>query len=225
MPKNVGRFGQNYCCQRLLKLAQSPKNCQIWSHWSQPNFGPQDGLVWAWLKISIEGSIGLGWPKNLVFFKKNGPTPAAFSIIFKLNVFSNNQYNFYNKYVRKCPSSIRCRDSNPPPSERQSLPITTRPGLPPSKILFGIKLRSVNCFRICKSIPVSPEAFFNNFAILLSNLAGRRCCAVSQNRKIHFWTSKYFNQVHQAKDKRPKVFVPFKLRWFLFIWSSKNRPF
>ena len=36
-----------------------------------------------------------------------------------------------NTCVRKCPSSIRCWDSNPPPSERESHPITTRPVLPP----------------------------------------------------------------------------------------------
>ena len=31
----------------------------------------------------------------------------------------------------KCPSSIWCRDSNPRPLEHESLPITTRSGLPP----------------------------------------------------------------------------------------------
>ena len=36
--------------------------------------------------------------------------------------------------MKKCPSSIRCRDSNPRPLERESIPITTRPGLPPSFI-------------------------------------------------------------------------------------------
>ena len=30
-----------------------------------------------------------------------------------------------------CPSSLRCMDSNPRPSEHESPPITTRPGLPP----------------------------------------------------------------------------------------------
>ena len=29
-----GRFGQINCCQRLWIVAQSPKNCPIWSHWS-----------------------------------------------------------------------------------------------------------------------------------------------------------------------------------------------
>ena len=33
--------------------------------------------------------------------------------------------------MKQCPFSIQCRDSNPWPLERESLPITTRPGLPP----------------------------------------------------------------------------------------------
>ena len=33
--------------------------------------------------------------------------------------------------VKKCPSSTRCWDFNPRPLEHESLPITTRPGLPP----------------------------------------------------------------------------------------------
>ena len=32
--------------------------------------------------------------------------------------------------MKKCPSNIRCQDSNPRTLERESLPITTRPGLP-----------------------------------------------------------------------------------------------
>ena len=33
LPNNVGDFGQNYCCHRLQKVAQSAKNRPIWSHW------------------------------------------------------------------------------------------------------------------------------------------------------------------------------------------------
>ena len=60
--------------------------------------------------------------------------PGLFFVYFRS--FSNkHHYNFYNKYMRKkCPSSIRCRDSNPRPSKRESLPFTTRPGLPPWKL-------------------------------------------------------------------------------------------
>ena len=66
----------------------------------------------------------------LVFFKKIGQPWASFRLFL---VFSNNQYNFYNKSMWKMssPSSIWCRDSNPRLLEHESSPITTRPGLPP----------------------------------------------------------------------------------------------
>ena len=35
-------------------------------------------------------------------------------------------------HVKKCPSSIRCQDSNPQPLEHESPPITSRSGLQPS---------------------------------------------------------------------------------------------
>ena len=33
LPKKCGRFGQNNCCNRLWKVAQSAINGPIWSHW------------------------------------------------------------------------------------------------------------------------------------------------------------------------------------------------
>ena len=62
---------------------------------------------------------------------KNGPTPVSFCL---LSVFSNKQYNFTTNQCEKMSkftSSIRRRDSNPQPLERESPLITTRPGLPP----------------------------------------------------------------------------------------------
>ena len=59
----------------------------------------------------------------------NGPTPASFSFIFGL--FKQTLQFLQQLYVKKCPSSLRCQDLNSRPSERESLPITTRPGLPP----------------------------------------------------------------------------------------------
>ena len=50
-------------------------------------------------------------------------------------VFSNKQYNFYNKSM-SCPSSIRRQDLNPRPLKHESSPITTIPGLPPKNIEF-----------------------------------------------------------------------------------------
>ena len=62
----------------------------------------------------------------------NGPSPASFSFIFDLfqtninTIFTTNQCEKISS-----PSSIRSQDSNPRPLERESPPITTRPGLPP----------------------------------------------------------------------------------------------
>ena len=62
-------------------------------------------------------------------------TPASFSFIFVC--CHTNITNFTtNLYVKKCPSSIRCWDSNPGPLEHESPPITTSPGLPPMGIIF-----------------------------------------------------------------------------------------
>ena len=56
--------------------------------------------------------------------------------LFRLfSVFSNKHYTFLQQiYVKKIPSSIWCRDSNPRPLEHVSPPITTRPGLPPKRM-------------------------------------------------------------------------------------------
>ena len=46
-------------------------------------------------------------------------------------LFKQTSLQFFQQmYVKKCPSSIWYRDSNPQPLERDSLPITTRPVLP-----------------------------------------------------------------------------------------------
>ena len=53
-----------------------------------------------------------------------------------LHLFSSFQThitNFTTNKCEKCPSSTRCRDSNPQPPEREPLPITTRPGLLPKR--------------------------------------------------------------------------------------------
>ena len=50
-------------------------------------------------------------------------------VFFVYFVFSNKQILQQIPIWEKCPSSIRCRDSNPQPSEHESPPITTRPGI------------------------------------------------------------------------------------------------
>ena len=63
-----------------------------------------------------------------VFFK--WANPGLFLFIFSLF----KQYNFYNKSIKKCPSSIQRRDWNPQPFENELSPIITRPGLPPTSL-------------------------------------------------------------------------------------------
>ena len=87
----------------------------------------------ATLNFAIAQSSMAFYPKIPVplsfTFKKNGPTPASFIVDFR-SFQTNIIKKFTTKISEKCPSSIRCRDSNPWPPEHESPPITTRPGLP-----------------------------------------------------------------------------------------------
>ena len=81
-----------------------------------------------WQKYVSAIGVAQGQRCRKQFFL-NGPTPASFSFTFglckqTLQIFTTN-------ICEKCPSRIRYRDLNPQPSECESPPITTRPGLPP----------------------------------------------------------------------------------------------
>ena len=72
--------------------------------------------------------------------------PGLFSIYFRS--FQTNFTTFTTNKCEKYPSNIWRRESNPRLLERQSLPITTRPGLPPNYfLLFGSKK-----LKMCDSI-------------------------------------------------------------------------
>ena len=70
--------------------------------------------------------------------------------LFRLSLafFKQTSLQFLQQICEKGPSSIRCRDLNPRPSERESLPITTRSELPPihfflplfNKVALPVKL-------------------------------------------------------------------------------------
>ena len=92
---------------------------------------------------------------NFPSFFLNGPTPASFCLF---SIFSNKQYNFTTNICEKCPCSIRCRDSNPQPSEHESLPITTRPGLPSNKKDFLASI--VLCTQISVFVTLWPQKGF-----------------------------------------------------------------
>ena len=62
------------------------------------------------------------------FFLKKWANPGLFFVSFRC--FQTDNTIFTTNICEKCPSSKWCWDSNPRPSERESLPITTRLGLP-----------------------------------------------------------------------------------------------
>ena len=65
----------------------------------------------------------------LYFYKKMGQPRPLFHLFLSyqthITIFTVNK-------CEKCPSSIRCWDSNSRPLEHESPPITTTPGLPPN---------------------------------------------------------------------------------------------
>ena len=77
-----------------------------------------------------------------------------FSVFFKQTSLQFLQ----QMYVKKCPSSIRCRDSNPQPLECESFPITTRPGLPPINV--NLLLNAKHTMALFLIIWTNPGHFF-----------------------------------------------------------------
>ena len=85
-------------------------------------------------EIKVAGAFKSFKFLHLILNFLNGPSQASFWFIF---VFSNKHYNFYNKYMLKNVHPVyRALDLNPRPSEHESPPTTTRPGLPPVHFLF-----------------------------------------------------------------------------------------
>ena len=68
-----------------------------------------------------------------MFFKKS-----VFLASFCL--FSSFQTNTTKCICERCPFSIRCQDSNAQPSDYESPPITTRPGLPPNICMLYLQM-------------------------------------------------------------------------------------
>ena len=70
-----------------------------------------------------------------LFFKKEMVQFGLFFAYFRS--FQTNIITIFTTNIsEKCPSSIRYRDLNPRPLERETLPITTRPGFPPMFDIF-----------------------------------------------------------------------------------------
>ena len=78
------------------------------------------------------------WVSRTCFFFKM-VLPGLFFIYVCL--FKHTLQFLLQIIVKKCPSSIQCRDSNSRPLEQESPPITTRPGLPPASRTCWCSLR------------------------------------------------------------------------------------
>ena len=84
-----------------------------------------------------------------IFLKLGQPQP----LFHLFSAFSYKQYNYYNKSMLKCPSSIWCWDSNPQPLKHESSPNTL-------KIVYDIRPM---CF-----FPVQLlQYFLHNWMLLL----------------------------------------------------------
>ena len=84
-----------------------------------------DGTVFRWIDN-----------ERLTYVRTNSRTLFFIFSVFlktKITIFTTNQ-------CEKCPYTLWCWDSNPRPSEHESPPITTRPGVP---LIFELKTVSV----------------------------------------------------------------------------------
>ena len=125
------------------------------------------------------------------------------SLFHLFPVFSNKQYNFYNKSMWKmsCPSGLWCWDSNPRPLEHDSSPIITRPVLPPvqnviptvsSTQQLSRKMQKMRTNRFMRRRDF-PECgppklkFKSHLKWLLHHESKFRSCSSSQRREKSAW--------------------------------------
>ena len=128
------------------------------------------------------------------------------SLIFVLVKQTSLQF-LQQIYVEKCPSSIRCRDSNPRPLEHESPPITTRPGLPPSFIY------SYNLIKWLCDIGPMPNGSRHKFDLCLFDLKFHVCLFVC--------LFVYLASTHMSRDEDNKTI----LRKLLPFYSCSFLPF
>ena len=75
IPLEFERFGQIKCCQKHLKVGQSPINHQIWSHW-----------------FRRRGSGGGGLVVIVLAFRSHNPSS---------NPFEVDSHNLYNSLIKE----------------------------------------------------------------------------------------------------------------------------
>ena len=93
------------------------------ARWPSANSQVHVGLQCSLIRLDTTGS------NQAKVFKMGQPRPL---LMFIFGLFKQTSLQILQQInVKKFPSSIRCRVSNPQPSQHESPPITTRSGLPP----------------------------------------------------------------------------------------------
>ena len=129
---------------------RTPKPCRSFPFFKNLFFKASFMFCFSALSAMSQRSLKLSW-KCLTWVKSNflkmGQPRPLLSFIFGL--FELKLQFKQQICVKKYPSSLRCQDSNPQPSDHESPPITTRPGLPPSSNFL--------CKRFLKGGRLSPR--------------------------------------------------------------------
>ena len=100
-------------------LLQSPQTCSLYDLYSYSyDTSSQNNIL-----LAIDNLEFVVWHIKYFFKWANPGLFLVYFRSFQTNIITNFTTNICEKM-----SIIRCRGSNPRPSERESLPITTRPG-------------------------------------------------------------------------------------------------
>ena len=117
-------------------LKRDPVYCINWSFahfWSHIKFLISPIVVCCKFKCNLHLNLNISFrysEQGKLILK---PKPASFIVYFFGLIKQTSLQILQQINVKKCPSSIQCRDSNTWPLENESPPITTRPGLPSLK--------------------------------------------------------------------------------------------
>ena len=138
-----------------------------WAEYSNWRFGCS-----TFLKINRRHPFHFGpthlSDNNAYYFFKILANPGPCFIYFRLFKQTSLQY-LQQINVKKCPSRIWCWDSNSLPLEHESLPITTRPGLPPTLNSFYYSDPSSAFFRLFTFLLYN-RTFYNKWMWKIINL-------------------------------------------------------
>ena len=122
---------------------------------------------------------------SFCFFKK-WAIPGLFFVYFR-SFQTNINTILQQTNVKKCPSSIRRWDSNPWPSDHESPPITTRPGLPPIVFVFYPTKNNDNLHLSTFAATHNSSFHDDLLLLLLLNRMEKEKEKMSHNKSRHSW--------------------------------------